>query len=89
MLGVAAGSLAGRALDTARPPGVLPLVAALLAVAGGLHAAGRGTAAGLTTTLAMGAENTVFQTSGKFGVGPTYMTGTPAEQKARVCQALL
>lgn len=76
--GVVAGSLAGRvaARRGLRQPGVLLLVAAGLAGAGGLDRLGLRVECGLALAASMGAVNTVFQRSGKPGLGLTYMTGT-------------
>ena len=78
VLGVACGSRTGRRWGAVRPAAVLLLVAGLLAAAAALHGAGWHAVAGLAAALAMGAENTVFQTASGLGKGLTYMTGTLA-----------
>lgn len=73
--GVAGGHLVARWMGRWRKPALLAMIALLLAVAGGLHAAGATGAALGAMVLAMGAVNNTFQRDGEAAVGLTYMTG--------------
>lgn len=78
VVGVVAGSLAGRVAGRwfLRQPAVLLLVAAGLAGSAWLDRRGLRLETGFAMAAAMGAVNTVFQRTGKPGLGLTYMTGT-------------
>ncbi len=88
VFGVTFGTLVSRMFQARRQCAVLGLVASLLALAWALQAAGGVAAAGLFMAVAMGAENTVYQTPGGSGVGITYMTGTLVRVGLRVAEAL-
>ncbi len=88
VFGVVFGTLVSRVVQARRQSAVLALVAGLLAVAWALQAAGGTAAAGLFMAMAMGAENTVFQTPAQVGVGITYMTGTLVRMGLRLAEAL-
>lgn len=89
VLGAALGTLTAH---VAAPPrrafAVLVLVAGLLGAAA-LSCALGGTLPGIgLVTLAMGAENAVFQRNGDIVIGLTYMTGTLAKIGQRLAYAL-
>jgi uncharacterized membrane protein YoaK (UPF0700 family) len=88
VLGVVAGSLAGRTVPRYRRPAILALVAVLLAAAAALRPAGLAPAVA-AMALAMGAENTVFERGGEVSVGVTYMTGTLVKLGQRITEALV
>lgn len=73
--GVASGTVIATVAGHARKPVLLCLVAALLAGAGMLNAAGWTGAALGAMVAAMGAVNNTFQRDGEAAVGLTYMTG--------------
>jgi uncharacterized membrane protein YoaK (UPF0700 family) len=85
MLGIATGMLAPRR----RAMAVLLLVAALLAVAAAAADAGLAPLAVAAMTLAMGAENAVFEQDGEIRIGLTYMTGTLVKLGQHLTRALL
>jgi len=76
VIGVAAGSAFGHRWPRSRMAGVLSLVTALLAIGALLAAAGERTEAMAAMVLAMGAENTVFESDRRVSFGLTYQTGT-------------
>lgn len=76
VIGVFAGSLAGRQSTHHRRSIVLGLVASALALAATCAALGFGGAAVGLMVIAMGAENAVFERDGEVHIGLTYMTGT-------------
>ena len=88
VFGVVFGTLVSRMVQARRQSAVLALVAGLLALAWVLQAAGGTAAAGLFMAVAMGAENTVYQTPEGSGVGITYMTGTLVRVGLRLAEAL-
>jgi len=75
VLGVMAGSVVGRFAREHRRPAVLTVISALLAFAAILNAIGITAAAIFAMTLAMGAENAIFERDGEVTIGLTYMTG--------------
>ena len=85
--GVMVGTWVGRPFGVRRGPVVLLVMAGMLAAAGGLHRAGLTVPAGLVAALAMGTEDTVFQTKGGPGMGLTYMTGTLVRLGQRLAEA--
>ena len=89
--GVVAGSLVGRAAVTSarRRPAVLGFVTLLLAGAAILEETGLGYGAVAAMTLAMGAENALFERDGEVSIGLTYMTGTLVKLGQRITDALL
>jgi uncharacterized membrane protein YoaK (UPF0700 family) len=87
--GVVAGSLTGKAANNYRRRAVLLLVATLLAIAAALGGLGAPLAATVAMTLAMGAENAVFEQDGEVHIGLTYMTGTLVKLGQRIASALL
>ena len=89
VVGVMAGSFAGHFAGRNRRLTVLLLVAALLASAAALNGMGIRLAAIAAMTLAMGAENAVFEQGGDVQIGLTYMTGTLVKMGQRIVAALL
>ncbi len=91
IVGVVLGSLVGRAAitPTRRRPAVLGFVTLLLAAAAVLEETGLGFGAVATMTLAMGAENALFERDGEVSIGLTYMTGTLVKLGQRITDALL
>jgi len=87
--GVVAGSLTGHLAGRQRRQAVLVLVAVLLALAATLDAAGASGWAVPAMTLAMGAENAVFEHEGEVRIGLTYMTGTLVKGGQRIAASLL
>jgi uncharacterized membrane protein YoaK (UPF0700 family) len=75
VLGVVIGSVTGRLARSRRRAAVLILVGGLLAIAAALSALGTVPLAVGLMTLAMGAENAVFEEKGEVRIGLTYMTG--------------
>jgi uncharacterized membrane protein YoaK (UPF0700 family) len=88
VLGVMGGTLAGRAGPFSRATRILTLVALLLVLAAILGQRGLGFAAAVTMTLAMGAENAVFEQEGEVHIGLTYMTGTLVKLAQHLTSAL-
>lgn len=88
VLGVMAGSWVGLGSGSRRRFAVLALVSGLLAI--GAVLAGRGATwpAVWAMTLAMGAENAVFDRDGEVDVGLTYMTGALVKLGQRLVLAL-
>jgi uncharacterized membrane protein YoaK (UPF0700 family) len=86
--GVVIGSLVGHAAGRYRQQVALLLVAALLAAAAALGAGGMDRLAIAAMTLAMGAENNVFQRDGEVSIGVTYMTGTLVKAGQHIAAAL-
>ncbi|CAN5139051.1 YoaK family protein [soil metagenome] len=86
--GVAGGSLAGHFAKNHRRSSVLSFVAALLFVASCCASIGAQAAAIAILTLAMGAENTVFEQDGEIQIGLTYMTGTLVKLGQRLAAML-
>jgi hypothetical protein len=83
--GVVLGSLVGAAAKRWRRPGVLLLVAGLLASAT-LVAMGAPDLGMLLVAAAMGAENTTFERDGEVSIGRTYMTGGACEAGPAACR---
>jgi len=86
--GVILGSLTGHFAGGHRRPGVLGVVAFLLALAASLNALGAPRGAVIAMGLAMGAENAVFEEDGEVRIGLTYMTGTLVKVGQRLAVAL-
>jgi uncharacterized membrane protein YoaK (UPF0700 family) len=86
--GVVLGSLVGAAAKRWRRPGVLLLVAGLLASAT-LVAMGAPDLGMLLVAAAMGAENTTFERDGEVSIGLTYMTGALVKLGQRLAGALM
>ena len=86
--GVVLGSLVGAAAKRWRRPGVLLLVASLLASAT-LVAMGAPDLGMLLVAAAMGAENTTFERDGEVSIGLTYMTGALVKLGQRLAGALM
>ncbi|MCA0202023.1 MAG: DUF1275 domain-containing protein [Proteobacteria bacterium] len=88
VVGVVAGStarsLAGKAPHTA----VVALTCLLLIAAAVLGMVGLPIAAVVAMTLAMGAENTIFEKDGEVRIGLTYMTGTLVKLGQRIAAML-
>jgi uncharacterized membrane protein YoaK (UPF0700 family) len=89
VLGVMLGTLAGRLAKARRAVMVLLLVTALLALAATLNMTGQPRGAIAAMTLAMGAENAVFEREGEVHIGLTYMTGTLVKLGQHLTRALL
>jgi len=89
--GVVLGSLVGRAAVTQvrRRPAVPGFVTLLLTSAAALEEICLGFGAVAAMTLAMGAENALFERDGEVSIGLTYMTGTLVKLGQRVTDALL
>lgn len=85
--GVTAGSFVGSVFRGHRRPAVLFFVTGLLVAATLFGIADRQRAAIAAVTLAMGAENAVFERDGEV-VGLTYMTGTLVKLGQRLAGAL-
>lgn len=88
LVGVIAGALVGHVARGRRRSAVLLFVAALLALA----ALGAGLGfpfALLLLTVAMGAENSVFERDGEVSIGLTYMTGALVRLGHNLVQAFL
>ncbi len=88
VLGVAAGTLVGRAGRRYHRPAVLILLAMLLALAAALCGVGHLPPAFLVTAMAMGAENTVFEADGDVRISLTYMTGNLVKVGQRLAGVL-
>lgn len=88
VLGVVAGSLVGRFAGARRRAAVLGLMAALLATAAVLGGMAPGWIAAAPMTMAMGAENALFEQDGEVQIGLTYMTGTLVKVGQRLAGAL-
>ena len=65
------------------------MVAALLALAAALSFFGHSWPAVALMTIAMGAENAVFEREGEVSIGLTYMTGTLVKLGQKITAALL
>lgn len=89
VLGVMLGTLMGNFAPRHRASWVLGLVSLLLALAAGLGSAGVLIGAIAAMTLAMGAENAVFEREGEVHIGLTYMTGTLVKLGQHLTRALL
>jgi uncharacterized membrane protein YoaK (UPF0700 family) len=87
--GVMLGTLAGYFIRVHRAAGVLGLVTILLVLAAMLGGLGETYAAVTAMTLAMGAENAVFEREGEVHIGLTYMTGTLVKLGQHLTRALL
>jgi uncharacterized membrane protein YoaK (UPF0700 family) len=87
--GVALGSLVGARAGPYRPAAVLGLVCLLLTAAAACGMVRWDLGAILAMTLAMGAENGVFERDGEVQIGLTYMTGTLVKLGQRITSALL
>lgn len=88
VVGVMIGTWVGRPFRDRRAPVVLLLMGALLAAAAGLYRLGFAVPCCVMVSVAMGAENTVFQRDGVPGIGLTYMTGTLVRLGQRIAEAL-
>lgn len=88
VVGVMIGTWVGRPFHDRRAPVVLLLMGALLAVAAGLYRLGFAVPCCVMVSVALGAENTVFQRDGVPGIGLTYMTGTLVRLGQRIAEAL-
>ena len=88
VLGVMIGTWVGRPFHDRRAPVVLLLMGCLLAVAASLYRLGFAVPCCIMVSLALGAENTVFQRDGTPGIGLTYMTGTLVRLGQRIAEAL-
>jgi uncharacterized membrane protein YoaK (UPF0700 family) len=88
VLGVVGATILRRNVRRGRPA-VLALVSALLGAGGLLQSTGHTDLAITAATLAMGAENTVFEHDGEVSVGLTYMTGTLVKMSQHLATALL
>jgi uncharacterized membrane protein YoaK (UPF0700 family) len=89
LLGVILGTLTGHLARTNRAVWVLIVVTGLLAAAASFGMAQYQLAAVVAMTLAMGAENAVFEREGEVHIGLTYMTGTLVKLGQRLTIALL
>jgi uncharacterized membrane protein YoaK (UPF0700 family) len=89
VVGVVAGSLIGRFAGSRRCLAVLAFVATTLALAAILSRLGAFAPAVGAMTLAMGAENAVFERDGEVSIGLTYMTGTLVKVGQRLTGVLL
>jgi uncharacterized membrane protein YoaK (UPF0700 family) len=87
--GVMLGTLTGHFLRAHRAAGVLGLVTSLLGLAALLGDLDDPRAAIIAMTLAMGAENAVFERDGEVHIGLTYMTGTLVKLGQHLTRALL
>lgn len=88
VLGVMAGSWLGLRSGIRRRLAVLALVSGLLACGAALASLGMVWPAVLAMTLAMGAENAVFDRDGEVDIGLTYMTGALVKLGQRLVMAL-
>jgi len=88
VLGVMAGSWLGLRSGARRRLAVLALVSGLLACGATLASLGMVWPAVLAMTLAMGAENAVFDRDGEVDIGLTYMTGALVKLGQRLVMAL-
>jgi uncharacterized membrane protein YoaK (UPF0700 family) len=86
--GVMIGSLVGRKAGARRPPAVLLLVTAALALAAAIAPAAPPLATFALVASAMGAVNMVFEANGDVRLGLTYMTGTLVRIGQRLALAL-
>ena len=87
--GVIMASLAGHLVQRRRPVIVLAMVSALLGGAAIAYDLGAGLVAISLVTIAMGAENVVFQRNGEVSIGLTYMTGTLVKFGQHISNALV
>lgn len=87
--GVVLGSVVGDLAGSARRRAVLATETVLLAAAAILQGVGPAPLAIAAVSLAMGAENAVFERDGDIGIGLTYMTGTLAKAGQRMASAIL
>ncbi|KRA61184.1 hypothetical protein ASD89_04035 [Caulobacter sp. Root656] len=88
VLGVMAGSWLGLRSGSRRRVAVLALVSGLLACGAALASLEAVWPAVLAMTLAMGAENAVFDRDGEVDIGLTYMTGALVKLGQRLVAAL-
>ncbi|WP_419815006.1 YoaK family protein [Glacieibacterium sp.] len=86
--GVIIGSLLGRTVGRVRRPVVLLLVATIVAMAALMVRIGPMWSVFALAALAMGAENTVFETGGEVRLGVTYMTGALVKTGQHLATAL-
>jgi uncharacterized membrane protein YoaK (UPF0700 family) len=86
--GVMIGSLVGRKAGARRPPAVLLLVTAALALAAAIAPAAPPLATFALVASGMGAVNMVFEANGDVRLGLTYMTGTLVRIGQRLALAL-
>ena len=87
--GVVLGTLTGRMVRRHRAAIILMLVGGLLAVAALCGMSGLQACAAAAMTLAMGAENAVFEREGEVHIGLTYMTGTLVKLGQHLTAALM
>jgi len=87
--GVVLGTLTGRMVRRHRAAIILMLVGGLLAVAALCGMGGLQACAAAAMTLAMGAENAVFEREGEVHIGLTYMTGTLVKLGQHLTTALM
>ena len=88
VVGVMLGTILRRVVRVGRPA-VMALVTALLLFSSLLATTGYTILATTAATLAMGAENCVFEHDGEVTVGLTYMTGTLVKMSQHATAALL
>ncbi len=90
VVGVVLGTLVARMAlrKRSRRLAVMALVTILLVLAAAMHGWGIGYGAIAGMTLAMGAENALFERDGEVSIGVTYMTGTLVKLGQRLTEAL-
>jgi len=88
VLGVILGSITVRMARGRGAVAVLSLVCVLLVIAALCGLNGVPTGAVIAMTLAMGAENTIFERDGEVHIGLTYMTGTLVKLGQRITGAM-
>jgi uncharacterized membrane protein YoaK (UPF0700 family) len=88
VLGVMLGTVTGMLAPRRRAMAVLLLVAGLLGAAAAAADIGLAFVAVAAMTLAMGAENAVFERDGEVQIGLTYMTGTLVKLGQHLTRAL-
>lgn len=76
LLGVIFGTAIGRRAKIRRAPAILVFIALLLTLAAIAYPLGLPLVAFALAAMAMGAENTIYESDGEVRVGLTYMTGT-------------
>jgi uncharacterized membrane protein YoaK (UPF0700 family) len=87
--GVVLGSVVGELAGAGRRRAVLAAETLLLTAAAILQGIGLAPLAVAAVTLAMGAENAVFERDGDISIGLTYMTGALAKAGQRLASAML
>ena len=88
VLGAISGFLIGQYGGRRRQASILMLVASLLLLAAAAASFGQVAAAVTALSLAMGAENAIFEQDGEVRIGLTYMTGTLVKMAQRLAAAL-